>query len=70
MQAFVCIGRVCTVQMGDAFIKDFGLQRMPFVVIHFVQNLHVQDGRDNGSESDHRKGNKLRKTVRRQWGEG
>ena len=67
MRAFVCIARVCAVQMLRLFIKDFGLQRMPFIVVHFVQNLHVQDGRDNGSESDHRKSNKLcaRRLVKR-----
>lgn len=32
---------------------------MPLVIVKSMENFHVQDGRNNGSKSDHRKCDKL-----------
>lgn len=45
--------------MCNLFVEDADFQRVPLVVVHFVEDFHVKDGRDNGSEADHRKGDQL-----------
>lgn len=63
--AFVSIGHIRSMNVTDQlFIKDFSLQWMPFVIIHFVQDLHVEDGRDNGSEPYDGEGDKLAEKLK------
>ena len=40
-------------------IENACLERMPLVVVHLMEDLHVQDSREDGSESNDRQSHEL-----------
>ena len=45
-------------------LKHIDFEWVPLVIVKSVENFHVQNGRNNGSKSDHRKCDKLFRNKR------